>query len=64
MALQFAINVGSVETAKPGVLPLVPPPPLKGLPIPLGATVGMAGGLKTETNAQVCVVSSVAGTVA
>src|ERR1041384_5480096 len=58
------LKFGSVVTAKPGVLALVPPPPLKGLLTPLGAGVAIAGGLKTETMAQVCVASSDAGTVA
>ena len=64
VALQLAMKAESVETAKPGVLKLVPPPPLKGLPTPLGGTVGMAAGLKTETSPQVCDASSVAGIVA
>lgn len=42
----------------------MPPPPLKGLLTPLGAGVAMAGGLKTETIAQVCVARSEAGTAA
>jgi len=64
VALQLAMKAGSVETAKPGVLPLVPPPPLNGLPTPLGGTVGIAAGLKTETSPQVCDASSVAGMMA
>src|ERR1700746_1468982 len=63
-ALQLAMKAGSGETAKPGVRPLVPPPPLNGLPTPLGGTVGIAAGLKTETSPQICDASSVAGIVA
>src|ERR1700756_965104 len=62
--LELAMKAESVETVKPGVLKLVPPPPLKGLPTPLGGTVGIAAGLKTETSPQICDASSVAGIVA
>jgi hypothetical protein len=66
--VQFVINVESVETAKPGKkfgpLELVPPPPLNGLPTPPGGVVATAGGLKTETIAQVCAARRLAGTVA
>src|SRR5262245_7392548 len=67
-AVQLEMKVESAETAKPGknpeALELVPPPPLKGLPTPLGGAVATAGGLKTETMAQVCDASRSAGTVA
>ena len=58
------MNEESEETANPGVLPLVPPPPLYGLLTPLGAGVAIAGGLKTETMAQVCELRSDGSTVA
>jgi len=61
--LQGPINKASVETAKPGVLWLVPPPPLKGL-LSAGSRSRNGRRIIDETMAQVWVASRLAGTVA